>query len=116
LEALGKSPRRTSSSPNRGGNATGLQDVDVNSATGSRYTIQAPQRFAEELAAHGRFDDLAKWVFPDVTLASRAYLVVFASGKNRTNAAAELHHEFSAWIARVNTSRWFARTDRRASV
>ena len=40
-------------------------------------------------------DDLAKWVFPDVTLASRAYLLVFASGKNRTNATTELHTNFS---------------------
>ncbi|MEI6343038.1 MAG: lamin tail domain-containing protein [Verrucomicrobiota bacterium] len=36
-----------------------------------------------------------KWVFPTVTLPPGAYLVVFASGKNRTNNAAPLHTSFS---------------------
>ena len=35
-----------------------------------------------------------KWRFPDVALASNAHLVVFASGKDRTNATAELHTNF----------------------
>lgn len=36
-----------------------------------------------------------KWVFPSVTLPAGGYRVVFASGKNRTNAAAALHTSFS---------------------
>ena len=35
-----------------------------------------------------------KWAFPSKTLNSGAYLVVFASGKNRTNPAANLHTNF----------------------
>jgi hypothetical protein len=35
-----------------------------------------------------------KWAFPDVTIPPGAYLVVFASGKNRTNSAAPLHTNF----------------------
>ena len=37
---------------------------------------------------------LAKWRFPAVTMASHQYLVVFASGNNRTNATGTLHTNF----------------------
>ena len=37
---------------------------------------------------------LAKWRIPNVTLATNAYLVVFASGKNRTNTSSRLHTSF----------------------
>ena len=37
---------------------------------------------------------LSKWRFPDVTIAANGYLVVFASGKNRTNNPARLHTNF----------------------
>jgi hypothetical protein len=37
---------------------------------------------------------LRKWQFPATNLAANAYLLVFASGKNRTNAGAELHTNF----------------------
>ena len=36
-----------------------------------------------------------KWIFPNVSLASGARLLVFASGKNRTDPAAQLHTNFS---------------------
>ncbi|MBX3744481.1 MAG: lamin tail domain-containing protein [Verrucomicrobiae bacterium] len=36
-----------------------------------------------------------KWRFPSVELAPRAFLVVFASGKNRTQAGGPLHTSFS---------------------
>jgi hypothetical protein len=39
-------------------------------------------------------DHLTKWKFPAVTLGSDGYLVVFASGKNRADAASELHTNF----------------------
>ena len=39
-------------------------------------------------------NSLTKWRFPDVHLAAYSYLVVFASGKDLTNAAAELHTNF----------------------
>ena len=35
-----------------------------------------------------------KWEFPAVTLPARGYLVIFASGKNRTNLNAPLHTNF----------------------
>ncbi|MFT5121966.1 MAG: hypothetical protein ACI97B_000591 [Verrucomicrobiales bacterium] len=38
--------------------------------------------------------ELDKWRMPAVTLASNAYLVIFASDKNRTNALSELHTNF----------------------
>ncbi len=38
--------------------------------------------------------NLTKWRFPAVSLAPNGYLVVWASEKNRTNAAAQLHTNF----------------------
>lgn len=37
---------------------------------------------------------LAKWRVPNLVLATNAYLVVFASGKNRTNTSGQLHTSF----------------------
>lgn len=39
-------------------------------------------------------DNLTKWKFPAVTLGPDAYLIVFASGKDRTSPAGELHTNF----------------------
>ncbi|HEX2750245.1 MAG TPA: lamin tail domain-containing protein, partial [Verrucomicrobiales bacterium] len=39
--------------------------------------------------------DLQKWAFPNVTLAPGAYMVVFASGKDRRVAGSPLHTNFS---------------------
>jgi hypothetical protein len=39
-------------------------------------------------------NDLRQWAFPEVMLGSDAYLVVFASGKNRTNPLGTLHTNF----------------------
>ncbi|MGI9243300.1 MAG: chitobiase/beta-hexosaminidase C-terminal domain-containing protein, partial [Verrucomicrobiales bacterium] len=39
--------------------------------------------------------DLTKWMLPDVTIGSNGYLVVFATGKNRTDPAGELHTNFA---------------------
>ncbi|HTJ00841.1 MAG TPA: CotH kinase family protein [Dongiaceae bacterium] len=38
--------------------------------------------------------NLMQWRFPNVILPANGYLVVFASGKDRTNATAELHTNF----------------------
>jgi hypothetical protein len=38
---------------------------------------------------------LTKWVFPEVNVSAQGYLVVFASGKDRTNDVAWLHTNFS---------------------
>ena len=37
---------------------------------------------------------LRKWQFPATNIAAGGYLVIFASGKDRTNVAAELHTNF----------------------
>ena len=39
-------------------------------------------------------NDLTKWAFPEVMLSPGAYLVVFASGKNRTDPLGTLHTNF----------------------
>lgn len=39
--------------------------------------------------------ELRKWAFPSVTLPPGGYLIVFASGKNRTSPGAPLHTNFS---------------------
>ena len=39
-------------------------------------------------------DNPEQWKFPKVTLAANKYLLVYASGKNRTNVAAPLHTNF----------------------
>jgi len=39
-------------------------------------------------------DDLAKWSFPQMTLSTGEYLVVFASGEDRRDAEGELHTNF----------------------
>jgi hypothetical protein len=38
--------------------------------------------------------NLREWRFPNVTLVANSYLLVFASGKNRTNATGRLHTSF----------------------
>ncbi len=50
------------------------------------------------LAGYSLTDDLAQptlWRFPSVTIPGGGYLVVFASGKNRTNNPVRLHTSFS---------------------
>src|SRR6185436_251627 len=39
-------------------------------------------------------DELSKWTFPEVTLAPGAFLVVYASGKDRAQAGLPLHTNF----------------------
>ncbi len=41
-----------------------------------------------------RLDDLTQWRFPSTNLAPNGFLVVFASGKNRATAGAQLHTNF----------------------
>lgn len=39
-------------------------------------------------------EDPTKWTFPSITLEPDSYLIIFASGKNRTNPVSELHTNF----------------------
>src|SRR6266542_2963183 len=47
---------------------------------------------------------LRQWLFPDVVLPANGYLVVFASGKNRAVAGAELHTNFKLDRSEEHTS------------
>ena len=59
--------------------------------------IHNPDSTPISLAGYNLTDDASKptkWTFPAVTLAPGAYLVVFASGKDRINPASQLHTNF----------------------
>ncbi len=78
-------------------NSTGLIDEDGDSSDWIEIYNQGP--LAINLAGWALTDDPEqpqKWMFPDMTLGSGEYLVVFASGKNRraTTPEAALHTNF----------------------
>ena len=59
--------------------------------------IENPGGVAIDLSGYFLTDDPltpAKWTFPPVSLPANGFLVVFASGKNRTNDPARLHTSF----------------------
>ena len=61
------------------------------------FEIHNPSTEAVDLAlwtATDDVDDLTKWTFPSVSLGAGEYLVVFASGNDRTDPASELHTNF----------------------
>lgn len=60
--------------------------------------IYNPDAVAVDLTGYGLTDAAglpSKWVFPSVVLPPGGYRLVFASGKNRSNPAANLHTNFS---------------------
>ena len=60
--------------------------------------IYNPSNNAASLSGHFLTDDednSTKWAFPDISLPPGGYLLVFASGKDRTDPANELHANFS---------------------
>jgi hypothetical protein len=68
------------------------QDGDSSDWIELYNTANTPVR----LAGYGLSDDASKpgkWVFPDVTIPAKGYLVVFASGKNKMNGK-EVHASF----------------------
>ncbi|MBN1805811.1 MAG: CotH kinase family protein [Sedimentisphaerales bacterium] len=76
-------------------NDTGLDDEDRDESDWIEIYNAGDE--AVELGGWYLTDDvnnLTRWVFPDVTLAPDAYLVVFASGKDRENPLEELHTNF----------------------
>lgn len=76
-------------------NDTTLQDSD--GAFSDWIEIYNPDATAVNLSGYWLTDDaanLAKWTFPSVILESGARLLVFASGKDRATAGAELHTNF----------------------
>jgi hypothetical protein len=77
-------------------NSTGLKDVDGDAS--DWIEIYNGQDTAVNLLGWRLTDnasDLSKWVFPSVSVPARSFLVVFASGKDRAVAGAQLHTNFS---------------------
>ena len=77
-------------------NQSGLLDVD--SEPSDWIEVGNPTGTTASLNGYYLTDDatdLTKWRIPAVTIAPNGYLVIFASGKDRTVAGAELHTNFS---------------------
>ena len=77
-------------------NGGGLVDVDGDSS--DWIEIHNPTTSAVDLKDWSLTDDPAlpaQWKFPAIRLDPGAYLVVFASGKDRTDPGAQLHTRFS---------------------
>ena len=69
--------------------------ADADGDTPDWIEIYNPDDAAVALAGYGLTDDqemLQKWSFPEVTIESKGYLIVFASNKDRTSG--ELHSNF----------------------
>ena len=76
-------------------NGSGLADEDGEFS--DWIEIHNPQGAPVSLAGYHLTDNpanLAKWTFPATTLEPGAYLVIFASGKDRTHPAGRLHTDF----------------------
>ncbi len=72
--------------------------TDEDGAASDFIEIRNVGAAATNLAGYRLTDEpgnLSKWVFPSRTMNGGAFLVVFASGKNRTPAVGELHTNFS---------------------
>lgn len=72
--------------------------LDQDHAASDWIELYNPTSSAISLAGYGLSDNLSqpfKWVFPDVIITPGGYLIVWASGKNRAQPAAELHANFS---------------------
>jgi hypothetical protein len=77
-------------------NDSGLADEDGDFS--DWIEIHNPDNAPTSLAGYHLTDNptnLGKWTFPAVTLSPGAYLVVFASGKDRLDPAGRLHADFS---------------------
>lgn len=77
-------------------NSNGLEDEDGD--TSDWIELHNPNRVAASIEGWYLTDDpgqLTKWRFPAVSIPAQGFLVVFASGKDRAVAGAELHTSFS---------------------
>jgi len=76
-------------------NVAGIQDEDANNE--DWIEIYNYGTDAINLSGFGLSDDRAlpyKWVFPAITINPNQYIIVFASGKDRSNAGGQLHTNF----------------------
>lgn len=77
-------------------NSSTLQDEDGDYS--DWIEIYNPDNTTYSLNGHFLSDDpanLERWQFPDVSIPAQGYLLLFASGKNRTNPDEELHANFA---------------------
>lgn len=77
-------------------NSNGLNDEDGDSS--DWIEIHNPDSTAVNMTGWHLTDDdldLTKWAFPNVTIPANGRLLVFASGKNRSDSSSELHTNFS---------------------
>lgn len=77
-------------------NSNGLQDEDGDNE--DWIEVFNPDATSVNLSGWALTDDSVqpnKWLFPNLTLAAGERVVVFASGKDRDDAASELHTNFS---------------------
>ncbi len=77
------------------GNTTGIQDSDGDRS--DWIELHNPALATVNLSGWSLTDDpvnLTKWRFPATNVAARGHLLVFASGKDRAVAGAELHASF----------------------
>ena len=76
-------------------NSEGLADEDGEAS--DWIEIHVPDGASLSLAGYTLTDDqenLTQWAFPDVTVEGGGYLIVFASGKDRSDPEQELHANF----------------------
>lgn len=84
-------------------NAASLRDADGDSS--DWIELWNPNRFALSVGGYGLSVDPRResvWIMPEVRIPPRGYLVVFASGKNRTDPSRELHTDFRLRAAGEN--------------
>lgn len=77
-------------------NTSGIMDDDGDYV--DWIEIFNPNSQAMNLENYGLSDDaglIRKWLFPSVNIEAGGYMIVFASGKNRTNPQQALHTNFS---------------------
>ncbi len=77
-------------------NNSGVRDVDGEFS--DWIEIYNPERAPASLAGWHLSDNplnVTKWQFPNVTIPGQGFVLVFASGKNRTDPQGELHTNFS---------------------
>ncbi|HXJ61444.1 MAG TPA: CotH kinase family protein [Verrucomicrobiae bacterium] len=77
-------------------NNSGVRDADGDFS--DWIEIYNPERGPASLAGWYVSDnplDLTKWRFPDVTIPGQGFVLVFASGKDRTDPQGELHTNFN---------------------
>ena len=73
----------------------GLPFLDEDGEQSDWIEIQNVGNAAGSLLDWALEDDVDHWVFPNVTVQPGGYLVVFASNKDRTDPASELHTNFA---------------------